>query len=289
MTLILIAAMRYRPGVVSPACTRAVILARGLGTRMRQAAAGSADLDPRQARVADSGLKAMIPVGRPFLDYLLAAVADAGCREVCLVIGPEHDAVREYYTRGVRLSRLAVAFAVQERPEGTADAVLAAEACVGDAPFLVLNSDNYYPVEALARLRALAGPGLAGFEREALVREGNIDAERVGKYAVLDVDDEGYLRGIVEKPDAAAWAAIGREAPISMNCWRFGPAIFAAARAIDRSSRGEYELADAVQHAIDSLGERFEVVPVRAGVLDLSMRSDIPSVARRLQGIEVRL
>lgn len=53
--------------------------------------------------------------------------------------------------------------------------------------------------------------------------------------------------------------------------------------------RGKYELADAVQHAIDVLGERFEVVPAREGVLDLSMRSDIPSVARRLSGFEVRL
>jgi len=36
-------------------------------------------------------------------------------------------------------------------------------------------------------------------------------------------------------------------------------------------------------------GERFRVVRVRAGVLDLSQRSDIPSVARRLARVEVRL
>jgi len=85
------------------------------------------------------------------------------------------------------------------------------------------------------------------------------------------------------------WDRIGRDAPISMNCWRFGPAIFDAARAIGPSPRGEFEIADAVQHAIDVLGERFQVVPAREGVLDLSMRADIPSVARRLAGFEVRL
>jgi len=93
----------------------------------------------------------------------------------------------------------------------------------------------------------------------------------------------------VEKPDEATWDRIGSDAPISMNCWRFGPAIFDAARAIGPSPSGELEIADAVQYAIDVLGERFEVVPAREGVLDLSMRADIPSVARRLEGFEVRL
>ena len=50
---------------------KAVILARGLGTRMRKADTGAA-LDSAQQAAADSGLKAMIPVGRPFLDYVLS-------------------------------------------------------------------------------------------------------------------------------------------------------------------------------------------------------------------------
>src|SRR3954452_13138192 len=57
---------------------KAVILARGLGTRMRKPDA-TATLDSRQAAIAESGVKAMIPVGagvrggtdRPFLDYVL--------------------------------------------------------------------------------------------------------------------------------------------------------------------------------------------------------------------------
>ncbi len=57
--------------------TKAVILARGLGTRMRRDDAG-AELSAEQASLADSGMKAMIPVGRPFLDYVLSGLADAG-------------------------------------------------------------------------------------------------------------------------------------------------------------------------------------------------------------------
>ena len=267
---------------------RAVILARGLGTRMRSADEDVA-IDRRQARAADTGMKGMIPIGRPFLDYVLSGLADAGFTDVCLVIGPEHDAVRDHYSREVIPARVRVHFAVQERPLGTADAVLASEAFAAGGPIVVLNSDNYYPVSVLEALRGLGEAGLAGFDREALVRSSNIDDARVARYAVLDVGPDNLLRGIVEKPDAATWARVGAHAQISMNCWRFGPAIFEAARRITPSPRGELELADAVLYAMLELGERFRVIPVREGVLDLSTRADIPEVARRLAGIEVRL
>ncbi|MGH7485528.1 MAG: nucleotidyltransferase family protein, partial [Steroidobacteraceae bacterium] len=92
--------------------TKLVVLARGLGTRMRTASPGDA-LDDDQRSAADAGLKAMISIDRPFLDYALSAYADAGLREVCLVVGPEHDAIRDYYS-SVRTNRLSISFAIQE-------------------------------------------------------------------------------------------------------------------------------------------------------------------------------
>ena len=81
---------------------KAGILAGGRGTGMRQAD-GDVALDQRQQAAADAGVKAMIPIDRPFLDYVLTDLADAGYREICLVIGPEHDMVRDYYGRQVAL------------------------------------------------------------------------------------------------------------------------------------------------------------------------------------------
>lgn len=268
--------------------TKAVVLARGLGTRMRRAA--DAAIDSRQAAVADTGVKAMIPIGRPFLDFVLGAVADAGITDVCLVIGPEHDAIRRYYGEELKVvERLRIAFAIQDRPLGTADAVLAAEPFAGGDHFLVINSDNYYPADALARLRFLGRSGLVGFEQETLVRDGNIDAARVLKFAAVTVDGDGCLADLIEKPTEDTWRRLGAHALVSMNCWSFGPSIFEAARRIEPSPRGELEVTDAVRYATTRLGVRFAVVPLAAPVLDLSMRSDIPSVARRLEGMDVRL
>jgi glucose-1-phosphate thymidylyltransferase len=270
------------------AARKAVVLARGLGTRMRRPDPGAIQ-DAAQAGVADSGVKAMIPIGRPFLDYVLSALADAGIEEVCLVIGPEHGIVREYYTAVVRPTRLAVTFAVQPEPRGTADAVAAAAGFAARDLFLVLNSDNYYPVAGLAALRELGRPGLLAFDRDTLVSSSGLDPGRVGRYALVAVGPTGHLVRLVEKPDEATIATWPPPVLVSMNCWAFGPAIFEACARVTASPRGELELPDAVAIAIRDLGERFAALPATGPVLDLSTRADIAEVARRLRGVEVRL
>lgn len=269
-----------------PAPIRAVVLARGLGTRMRRADA-DAVLDERQAAVAASGVKAMIDVGRPFLDYVLSALADAGVTEVCLVIGPEHDVLREY-AASVDGGRLRVVTAVQAEPRGTADAVAAARHFAGSERIIVLNSDNYYPVPALQALAAAPGSALVGFDREALVAGSNIPADRIRAFALAAVDEYGHLSRIIEKPSEAELAEYGQDAPVSMNAWLFTPAIFEACARIEPSARGELEIIDAVALAV-SEGEAFTVVPVAAGVLDMSSRGDVAAVAQALADVEVRL
>jgi glucose-1-phosphate thymidylyltransferase len=266
---------------------KAVVLARGLGTRMRRRDA-SCTLARRQAAAAEAGAKAMMPMplGRPLLDYVLSALADAGYRQACLVIGPEHQAVRDYYVRTSRPERIAVEFAVQEKPLGTADAVLAAQEFAAGEPFTAINGDNYYPIEALRALRGLTRCGLAAFTADALIR-GNIPAQRVARFAVLEVGQDGLLKKIHEKPDAATMRFLARPVLTSMNCWRFGPSIFAACRAIKPSPRGELELTSAVQHAVDHLGDAFEALRFDLPVLDLSCRRDVASMAERLRGVEV--
>lgn len=268
--------------------TKAVILARGLGTRMRQADERT-KLTAEQERLAAEGVKAMMPVGRPFLDYVLSALADGGIREVCIVVGRDENVIRRRYHHELTLMRLRIAFAIQEAPTGTADAVLAAQEFSGGESFLVLNADNYYSSNAYRRLAALNDNGLVGFDRRALVQQGNIDPERIKQYALLRVSADGVLEDLVEKPDEAAFAAFGEHALVSMNLWSFTPAIFEACRRIPRSSRGEFELPEAVRLAVRELGMRFHVVPLAEGVLDLATRADVVTVAERLRGVSVHL
>lgn len=267
--------------------SKAVILARGLGKRMR-AVDESVHLNADQLRAADSGMKAMIPIGRPFLDFVLSALADAGFNQACLVVGPEHTAIRNYY-ESVARKRIDVSFAIQKDPIGTANALLAAQNFIGDESFLALNSDNYYPVDVFRALRALGEPGLPAFERNSLIREGSIPSERIQAYALLEIDDNDYLKRIIEKPAATLPTRNTSPVFISMNCWRFTPEILRACSEVPRSARGEFELPEAVQFGLSSLGLRFKAIPFRTGVLDLSYRSDIAEVAHRLAGVRVEL
>ncbi|HEV8495495.1 MAG TPA: sugar phosphate nucleotidyltransferase, partial [Gemmatimonadaceae bacterium] len=266
--------------------TKAVILAAGLGTRMKASDAATT-LSAEQAAAAAAGAKAMIPVGRPFLDYVLASLADAGFTDVCIVVNPRDTVVRERYKSGVELSRLRVTFAVQAAPIGTADALLAAEEFVAGEPFVALNADNYYPVDGLKMLRESGDPATLAFSSEGLVR-GGISPERIARYALLEIDERGYLTDIIEKPDAATFAA-RHAATVSMNVWRFDAEMFRACRDVKPSSRGELELPMAVRLAVKVFGAQIRALPIDAPVLDLSHRADIPAVTARLQAVEVAL
>ena len=154
---------------------KALVLARGKGTRMQRADSTERPPIRHSRRVADTGLKAMIPFRRPFLDYILSALADAGCAGRL----PGHRARARSSSATItsardRPERVRVSFAIQAEARGTADAILSAEAFAGADPFLVLNSDNYYPVDVLQALVALDGPGLPAFDR--------VDADRSWQY-----------------------------------------------------------------------------------------------------------
>jgi dTDP-glucose pyrophosphorylase len=249
----------------------------------------SATADPAQHAAADSGVKGMIPIGRPFLEYVISALADAGFADVCLVIGPEHVSVRRHFEEEVEVRRVRLHFAVQQLPVGSADAVLAVEPFAEGEHVVVVNSDNIYPVHTLRALRELGAAGVAAFERDALVRLGNIPLERVASFSVIDMDEQGMLRRIIEKPDAADIAALGPHVLVGMNSWSLPPEIYRACRAIPPSVRGELELPQAVQFAHERLGIPFRVLVFHDGVLDLSTRGDIASVTERLRDVVPRL
>jgi dTDP-glucose pyrophosphorylase len=289
---------------------RAVVLARGLGTRMREADPGIS-LSREQQQAADAGLKAMMPVnGRPFLDYVLGSLADAGLSRIGLVVAPEHNRLRTYFADRPP-SRVAIDFLIQPHALGTANAVLAAESWTQGEPFLALNADNLYPTEALRALAESREPAFPAFDADDLVRTSNIPADRISAFAVATIDADGYLTAIVEKPPTLDLRPKGRSYlqssidptgefgsvdssslqagdlqrhAISMNCWRFDTRIFAACRDVPKSARGEFELPEAVGLAI-ARGIRFRALPARGPVLDLSRRADAADVARRLAGV----
>jgi D-glycero-alpha-D-manno-heptose 1-phosphate guanylyltransferase len=109
----------------------AVILAGGLGTRLR-------------AAVSDVP-KPLAPVGgRPFLERLLDYWISQGLRRAVLAVGYKHELIAAHFRNAYRGCELA--YSVEDRPLGTGGALLKALSGLRTESFLVLNGDTYFAV-----------------------------------------------------------------------------------------------------------------------------------------------
>jgi dTDP-glucose pyrophosphorylase len=259
------------------------VFAAGVGSRMQQDA--DVALTAAQQAAAAAGHKALMPVGdgRPFIDYLLWTLEQAGLREVCVIVSPQRPALREYLA-GRRGGALQLSFAEQHAPRGTADALACARTFIGHDHVLTVNGDNLYPAAALRALAQGGVPGLVGFSGAGLLAQGTITAQRLQGFALISSDETGALLAIHEKPSHEQVRAAGHDALYSMNLWALPPAVVAACERIAPSARGELELPDAIRATMTDDGLRYAVHRSDDGVLDLSQRADIATVSAHLAG-----
>ena len=109
----------------------AVVLAGGLGTRLRSA--------------VNDVPKPMAPVqGRPFLERLLDYWIGQGVQRAVLAVGYMHETIRKHF--GDKYRTCAISYSVEEQPLGTGGALVQALPLVQGKTFLVLNGDTYFAV-----------------------------------------------------------------------------------------------------------------------------------------------
>jgi len=113
--------------------TSAVILAGGLGTRLR-------------STVPDLP-KPMAPIGgRPFLEYQLDYWIAQGIGRFVLSVGYRHEAIMGHF--GSRYKHAELEYVIEEKPLGTGGGfLLAAEKITLGEPFLLLNGDTYFAAD----------------------------------------------------------------------------------------------------------------------------------------------
>lgn len=252
-----------------------VVLAAGMGSRY-------------------GGLKQIDPVGaqgEAILDYSIYDAYEAGFRKTVILI---KEAIREDFmaTVGARLARspMEIHYAYQEldklpagyrvpegrvKPFGTAHAVLCAGEAVGDAPFAVINADDYYGKAAYRTIyNALAsatdpyGYCMVGYELSKTVTDNGSVAR-----GICSMDENGFLLEMVERTriekypggihfteDGTNWTDLPEDTVVSMNLMGLMPSFLKEVRDrfpafLDRTLaenplKGEYFLPSVVQQLL---------------------------------------
>jgi glucose-1-phosphate thymidylyltransferase len=241
---------------------KGLILSGGKGTRLRP--------------ITHTSAKQLVPVAnKPVLFYGIQAMAEAGIKEVGIIIAPETgDEIRAAAGDGSQFG-LKLTYIVQDEPAGLAHAVLTAEPFLGESPFVMYLGDNLLQ----GGIRDLVSAFQAG-EPDALILLTRVpDPEH---YGVAELEN-GAVTRLVEKPSQPKTdlALVG--------VYMFTAGIHSAARAIQPSGRGELEITDAIQHLVDQ-GLRVEPHVVRGWWKDTGRLEDMLAANRLvLETVENRV
>lgn len=155
----------------------AVILAGGLGTRLRE--------------VVSDIPKSMAPVnGKPFLEYQLAYLQSWGVDHVVLSVGYKHEVIMEHF--GEQFQDIRIDYALEEKPLGTGGGIrLALQKINGQAAF-ILNGDTFFEVN-LQRLHDLYRIKSADLCMALHF------CDDVSRYGTVEIDEDGRITGFHEK------------------------------------------------------------------------------------------
>ena len=246
---------------------KAVILAAGKGTRMREL---TNELPKPMLRVR----------GKPILEHIVSGIVAAGVREIFIVTGWRAEVIENHFGDGKKFGAH-IAFGRQLVQDGTGKAPELAKNFVGASPFLLTYGDILVPAETYPHMLQRFGEG--DFAGVVTVTRG----EDVTKGGLNFFDDQFCLRRLVEKPSPEqleqlcrdGWLKPGAPAWYNAGIYIFRSSLFDYTAKLQKSPRGEYELTDAIS-AIIAAGQKLAGLEIQGRWADVRDPETLASLER---------
>lgn len=232
--------------------TKAVIPVAGFGTRFLP--------------ITKTVPKELLPIiDKPVIQYIVEEAANAGLKEIILVISPEKTIIKKYFQKFPALEKrlkkdgkiqalnslknitkgLKFSYAVQKKPLGTGHALLAAQKLIGNDYFAYFDGDAIFSanvpaisqvIDVFKKYQADGAVGGIKVARDKVVNYGNLKVKHI-------IGREYSLSEIIEKPSVD-------EAPkdnlvVAGQRYVFSPKIFSYLKKQKPGVGGEIWLADA--------------------------------------------
>lgn len=234
---------------------KAVVLAAGKGTRLRP--------------LTEDKPKGMVEIdGKPILTHCLEQLAELGADEFVIVVGYLKERIIDHY--GDSFEGTPITYAHQREQRGLAHALLTVEEHIDD-DFMLMLGDNVFAANLTDVVRRQQEERA---DAAFLVEE--VPYEEAPRYGVCDTNHFGEVTQVIEKPD---------DPPTNLvmtGFYTFSPAIFHACHLVQPSSRGEYEISEAIDLLIRS-GRTIDAIALDGWRIDVGYPEDRDEAERRLQ------
>jgi glucose-1-phosphate thymidylyltransferase len=183
--------------------------------------------------------KQLVPVAnKPVLFRVIEAIKEAGIDDIGIVIGDTGEEIKQAVGNGKRWD-VRITYIAQDAPLGLAHAVKISHDFLGDDRFVMFLGDNVIQGGISSLIRQFAS---SDWNSQVVLTP----VEQPEHYGVADLDEQGKIRRLVEKP---------RNPPSNLalvGIYMFDHNIFQAVNSIKPSWRGELEITDAIQWLVEN-------------------------------------